>query len=391
MSPPLPPLPLPDEITSTYIPTLNLTYHILRAGNPSHPLLLLLHGFPELAFSWRKLMPLLASSGYHVVAPDQRGCGRTTGWDTRAFSSVDLNSTTLVRLVRDAVILVNALGYKDVKCVLGHDFGAVVASWCALIRPDVFKSVVIMSHPFKGTPILPTNTSTTNPTPASPTQDIHEALAHLPSPRKHYKWYYSTPTAATEMDNPKSELLPFLRGYFYLKSGHWTTNTPHPLTSWTASELQYLPPYYIMPLHSSMREVILQSMQNESSSLVQQSMNKWLTNEELSVYVDEYSRTGFQGMLNWYRVITDPYWMKDTELFAGRKIDVPLLFISGEKDWGMFQEPGVLEKMEDVCLKFRGVKVLEGAGHWVQQERAEEVAGIMERFLRGVTWEGVAY
>ncbi|EDO01057.1 hypothetical protein SS1G_03531 [Sclerotinia sclerotiorum 1980 UF-70] len=352
MSPPLPPLPLPDEITSTYIPTLNLTYHILRAGNPSHPLLLLLHGFPELAFSWRKLMPLLASSGYHVVAPDQRGCGRTTGWDTRAFSSVDLNSTTLVRLE-----------YR----------------------------VVIMSHPFKGTPILPTNTSTTNPTPASPTQDIHEALAHLPSPRKHYKWYYSTPTAATEMDNPKSELLPFLRGYFYLKSGHWTTNTPHPLTSWTASELQYLPPYYIMPLHSSMREVILQSMQNESSSLVQQSMNKWLTNEELSVYVDEYSRTGFQGMLNWYRVITDPYWMKDTELFAGRKIDVPLLFISGEKDWGMFQEPGVLEKMEDVCLKFRGVKVLEGAGHWVQQERAEEVAGIMERFLRGVTWEGVAY
>ncbi|CAD6444263.1 270e3d18-d16e-488d-9692-953a9004c254 [Sclerotinia trifoliorum] len=224
---PLPPLPLPAGITSTYIPTPNLHYHILHAGNPSHPLLLLLHGFPELAFSWRKIMPLLAAEGYHVVAYDQRGCGRTTGWDTRAFSSVDLNSTTLVRLVRDAVILVNALGYKDVKCVLGHDFGAVVASWCALIRPDLFKSVVIMSHPFKGSPALPTNTPNPNPAAPSPTEDIHESLANLP-PRKHYKWYYSTPTAATEMDNPKSELLPFLRGYFYLKSGHWPTNTPQP-------------------------------------------------------------------------------------------------------------------------------------------------------------------
>ncbi|KAF7865450.1 hypothetical protein EAF04_006425 [Stromatinia cepivora] len=389
MTTPLPPLPLPNSISSSYIHTPNLHYHILRAGNPSHPLLLLLHGFPELAFSWRKLMPALAAEGYHVLAYDQRGCGRTTGWDDRPYSSVDLNSTTLTRLVRDAVILVNALGYKDVKCVLGHDLGAVVASWCALIRPDLFKSVVIMSHPFKGSPILPTNTL--NRTPASPTQDIHKALASLPSPRKHYKWYYSTPSAAHEMDNPKSELLPFLRGYFYLKSGHWTSNNPHPLSSWTAPELQNLPPYYIMPLHSSMHEIIQQKMQNENPSHVQQNMSKWLNDEELQIYVDEYSRTGFQGMLNWYRVATDTQWMKDTEVFAGKKLEVPLLFVSGEKDWGMFQEPGTLENMGNVCLRFKGVEVLDGAGHWVQQERAEEMGEIVARFLREVKWEGMAY
>ena len=87
-------------------------------------------------------MPAIAAEGYHVVAYDQRGYGRTTGWDTREFSSVDLNTFTFTRLVRDAVILVNALGYKEVACVIGHDFGAVGASMCALMRPDLFKSYV---------------------------------------------------------------------------------------------------------------------------------------------------------------------------------------------------------------------------------------------------------
>jgi pimeloyl-ACP methyl ester carboxylesterase len=101
---------------------------------------MLLHGFPELAFSWRKIMPALAEEGYYVVAYDQRGYGRTTGWDTDSFSAVNLNTFTFSRLVRDAVILVNALGYKEVACVVGHDFGAVGVSMCALMRPDVFKS-----------------------------------------------------------------------------------------------------------------------------------------------------------------------------------------------------------------------------------------------------------
>jgi pimeloyl-ACP methyl ester carboxylesterase len=89
-------------------------------------------------------MPAIAHEGYLVVAYDQRGYGRTTGWDTRDFSSVDLNTFTFTRLVRDAVILVNALGYKEVACVIGHDFGAVGASMCALTRPDIFKSYVFI-------------------------------------------------------------------------------------------------------------------------------------------------------------------------------------------------------------------------------------------------------
>lgn len=137
-----PPLQLPQGIRESYLPSHDLTYHILSAGQRHKPLILCLHGFPELAFSWRKIMPAIAAEGYHVVAYDQRGYGRTAGWDTREFASVDLNTFTFTRLVRDAVILVNALGYKEVNCVIGHDFGAVVASMCALMRPDIFKSYV---------------------------------------------------------------------------------------------------------------------------------------------------------------------------------------------------------------------------------------------------------
>lgn len=134
------PLPLPRGITESYIQSHDLTYHVLSAGQPKNPLVLCLHGFPELAYSWRKIMSAIADEGYHVVAYDQRGYGRTTGWDTGDFCSVDLNTFRFTILVRDAVVLVNALGYKEVSCVLGHDMGSIAASMCAVMRPDIFKS-----------------------------------------------------------------------------------------------------------------------------------------------------------------------------------------------------------------------------------------------------------
>jgi hypothetical protein len=138
----LEPLPLPQGIREAYIPSDDLTYHVLEAGFDSphpRPLLLLIHGFPEMAYSWRKVMVPLADAGYHVVAYDQRGYGRTTGWDTRPFTEGNLTSFSFTILVRDAMVLINALGYRDVAAVIGHDFGAVTAAMCALIRPDVFK------------------------------------------------------------------------------------------------------------------------------------------------------------------------------------------------------------------------------------------------------------
>ncbi|MCJ1416492.1 hypothetical protein MMC32_002830 [Xylographa parallela] len=271
------PLPLPPTVSERYI-TCNasdLSYHILEAGVKGQPLILLAHGFPELAYSWRKCMPGLAKAGYYTVAVDQRGYGRTTGWDASTFDDVDLATFSVTNLVRDMVVLVHALGYRQVDCIVGHDFGSVTASLCALTRPDFFHKVVLISHPFKGTPVLPFNVSTKTESP--PKRDIRDDLASLPSPRKHYKWYYSTREANSDMA-ASDGLREFLRGYFYLKSADWTGNNPRPLKAWTAEDLAQMPLYYIMPLGSGMRE----SVRKELDSGIDKSQ-RWLSETELDV------------------------------------------------------------------------------------------------------------
>ena len=353
-------------------PASELSFHIIEAGKKGNPLILLVHGFPELAYSWRKVMPGLAEAGFYVVAVDQRGYGRTTGWDTSDFEHVDLRSFSITYLIRDMVVLVHALGYREVNCIVGHDFGSVTASLCALVRPDFFRKVILMSHPFKGSPNLPFDLSPFHDDKNQPQEDIHHELANLSEPRKHYKWYYSTAEANQEMSPPKG-LYEFLRGYFYFKSADWSGNEPYPLKAWTAAELAKMPYYYIMPLKSGMREVVSGDMSNVNHTTVYQKSSRWLPDSELAFYVSEYGRTGFQGGLNWYRVQTDPKTLRDLDLFAGKKIEVPCMFISGSKDWGTYQEPGVIENMKNVCLDFRGVVLIDGAGHWVQQEQAVEV------------------
>jgi pimeloyl-ACP methyl ester carboxylesterase len=370
----LPPLPLPSGVTSNFVycPNTRLTVHILEAGySPARdrPLILLCHGFPELAFSWRKIMPQLASAGYYVAAFDQRGYGRTTGWDDSTFAKTDLTQFTMTNLVRDAVVLVHALGYTAVKCIVGHDFGAVTAAMCALMRPDLFKSVVMMSHPFKEHAALPLNLAHGGAEPAESQVDMQTELAKLSEPRKHYKWYNSTSIAALQWNAPLQGLQTFLRGYLHVKSADWDGNVPRPLQSWTAGELAKMPYYYIMPLHKSMPETIALMMKTEDETRTQ----RWLSDADLEVYVQEWTRTGFQGGLNWYRTSTDPAKKADLDLFAGKKIECPATFISGSKDWGNYQEPGALEKMETSCTQYRGARFIDGAGHWPQQEQPEKV------------------
>src|SRR5947209_19835368 len=165
----LPDIPLPAGIRSRYVDGINgLRVHVLEAGfeTTSRPCILLLHGFPELAYSWRKVMPALAAAGYHVIAPDQRGYGRTTGWDDSY--NADADPFRILNMTRDAIWLVYALGHRTVAMVVGHDAGAPVASWSALIRPDIFRSITIMSSPFEGAPSLPFNTAPLDPTKATP-------------------------------------------------------------------------------------------------------------------------------------------------------------------------------------------------------------------------------
>ncbi|OBZ70296.1 Bifunctional epoxide hydrolase 2 [Grifola frondosa] len=377
---------LPSGISSRMLPIRDLVMHILEAGEPSSPLLILLHGFPELAISWRKIILPLAQSGYHVVAPDQRGYGRTTSILTSTGPiryEDDLRPFRMLNLVNDIVALAYALGYKSVAAVIGHDFGSALAAHCALIRPDLFKSVVLMSTPFAGPPSLPFDVNKSDrgqhEWTASFAPRMDDALAALDPPRKHYTTYFSTPEANMHMWHAPQGLHSFLRGYFHVKSADWSINDPHPLTA-CAAALATMPHYYIMPLHATMTEVA----QQNAPTPEEVSRNAWLPDEELAVYVEEFARTGFQGGLNRYRCLFDKQVSEDLTAFAGKRIDVPAMYLSGRKDWGVYQSPGALDKMQlEACSRMSAddVVLIEGAGHWVQQEQPEQVIYHLKRFL----------
>ena len=376
---------LPAGIRSRYVNNINgLRMHLLEAGyedgdgTRNRPCVLLLHGFPELAYSWRKVMLPIAQAGFHVIAPDQRGYGRTTGWD--ANYDGDLGAFRMLNLVRDALGLVSALGYRSVAAVVGHDFGSPVAAWCALVRPDVFRSVALMSAPFAGPPPLPFNTADQAPgaADAAPPAGVHHDLAALARPRKHYQWYYSTREADDNMRNCPQGIHAFLRAYYHCKSADWKQNRPFPLHSWSAGELAKLPAYYVMDLDQGMAETVGPEM----PSAAEIAACKWLPDSELAVYSAEFARTSFQGGLQWYRCGTSGNYLAELQTFSGRTIDVPSCFIAGKSDWGIYQKPGDMDKMQSAaCTQMLGCHLVDGAGHWVQQEQPEEVSRLLLQFL----------
>ena len=370
---------IPSGIRSRFVDSINgLRVHMLEAGfeGRDRPCVLLLHGFPELAYSWRKVMLPLASAGYHVVAPDQRGFGRTTGWD--GHYDADLTPFSMLNMVRDALALVSALGYRTVA-VVGHDAGSPVAGWCSLIRPDVFRSVAMMSAPFAGPPALPFNTANDPPRGAAPAgPNLDEQLAALPRPRKYYQRYYTTREAEKQMMNCPQGLHNFFRAYYYYKSADWKENKPFPLKARTAEEMAKMPTYYVMDLAKDMCQTVAEHM----PSTAEIAACKWFTDEDVDVYASEYARTGFQGALNGYRRGADPKLSAELLTFSGRTIDVPSCFISGKSDWGVYQTAGAVDRMRNqACTKMTGFHLVEGAGHWVQQEQHEEVSRLLIDFL----------
>ena len=378
---------LHDSINSKIAKDINgLNIHYLESGKMDYkqPLILLLHGFPELAYSWRKIILPLVKAGYRVVAPDQRGFGRTTGWDNSYTNN--LSTYSHINLVRDMVGLVYSMGYDSVECVIGHDSGAGVAGWASIIRPDIFKSVILMSAPFGGPPSIPFDTNNNPITQTYGQSDnIAEKLASLKRPRKHYQHYYRTPEANQDMTECSQGLHSFLRGYYHYKSADWQGNKPFPLESWTAGELEKMPTYYIMNLEDNMAQTVEKEMPTPS----QIESCKWLTETELSVYAEEYSRTGFQGGLNWYRrggsPVTSQISQQALEVFSGKTIDIPSLFIAGKQDWGPQQRPDALNNLQNnVCSNMKNIRFIDNAGHWVQQEQPEEVCNLVIEFLKTI-------
>src|SRR4029077_20065448 len=296
---------LPAGVRSRHIANVNgMTVHTLEAGyeTPGRPLVLLMHGFPELAYSWRKVMPALADAGYHVVATDQRGYGRTTGWDDSY--DADPDAFRILNMTRDAIGLVFALGYRSVAMVVGHDAGAPVAAWSALIRPDIFRSLTIMSSPFEGAPSLPFATAsgetkkgdTANgeskkgdtasgdaangallPPRAITDDELDAELAKLTPPRKYYQNYQRTRGAGDDMLHAPQGLHAFFRAYYFYKSADYKGNHPHPLKARTAEEMAQIPNYYVMEKDKGMAATVAPLM--PSADYIANC--KWLTEAEV--------------------------------------------------------------------------------------------------------------
>jgi pimeloyl-ACP methyl ester carboxylesterase len=242
----------------------------------------------------------------------------------------------MLNQVRDVLALASAFGYRSIAAVIGHDFGSPLAAWCSLVRPDVFRSVVMMSAPFAGPPALPFNTSDgpqTEGVASAPADPIYDELAELHPPRKHYQKYFATREANEDMSHAPQGVHDFLRAYYHMKSADWKQNAPFPLKARTASEWAQLPRYYVMDLDKGMAETVVSAMPPAAAIAA----CKWLPEHELRVYSAEYERTGFQGGLQEYRLKWIDKYRAELRLFSGRTIDVPTLFIAGRNDWGVYQ------------------------------------------------------
>jgi pimeloyl-ACP methyl ester carboxylesterase len=302
------------------------------------PLVVLCHGFPESWYSWRHQLTALAEAGFHVVAPDMRGYGRTDRPD-------EIDQYTLLHLVGDMVGLLDALGAEQ-AVIAGHDWGAPVAWHAALLRPDRFRAVIGLSGPYR--PRGKVRPSTVMP------QSEDAAF---------YQLYFQTPGAAeTEFER---DVRHTIRTILYSLSG----DAPPREGSVTASGNAGM-------VHR--QGGFLARMASPAS------LPRWITEADVDLYAAEFSRTGFRGGLNWYRNI-DRNW----ELlapFAGAPVIVPALYIAGEYDV-VLAFAGIAEAIRNLSSfvpRLRGTIILPGCGHWTQQERAAEINGAIIDFLRGL-------
>ncbi len=191
--------------------------------------------------------------------------------------------------------------------------------------------------------------------------------------------HYSTREANVDITRAPQGLRAFLRSYYHMKSADWRLNKPFHLTSIRASEFAKLPTYYVMEQSKTMPETVAAAMPSASEIAA----CRWLPESVLSVYVGEYEGTGFQGGLDGYRVRLTAEHNRELQLFSNRTVDVPSMFIGGKSDWGVYQTPGAFESMQKpACTQMESVHLVDGAGHWVQQEQPEAVTQLLLAFLR---------
>jgi pimeloyl-ACP methyl ester carboxylesterase len=318
-----------SEISQRTLESNGIRMQVAEAG--SGPLVVMCHGFPESWYSWRHQLHALAEAGYHAVAPHMRGYGQTE-------APPAIEAYTLLHLVGDIVGLVAALGEKT-AVVAGHDWGAPVAWHAALLRPDVFRGVIGLSVPYRPR-------GSVRPTSVMPQTD--DAIF--------YQLYFQTPGVAEK--ELERDVRSTMRRLAFTGSGNAGHDGGIGMVPRNGGFLQHTVDPDTLPA--------------------------WLTEADIDVYTQEFTRSGFRGGLNWYRNI-DRNW----ELlapYAGARVMVPALYVVGDRDLvyrfrGMDQ---LIPNLEQFVPELRRTVILPGCGHWTQQERAAEVNAAMLEFLKGL-------
>lgn len=385
--PPLPPLPLPEGITSRMVHLVGIQpFHILEINAleeeeydlpPFRRLVLLLHGFPGLAFSWCRIMTRLAAAGFYVVAPDMRGCGRTPAFRFLANGNgpTHYQEYTPRMAVNELKSLVYALRYRQTVCVVGHGTGAMIAGYCGLMDEEMFASVLFLNRPFVQIPRILERATLDEFTERHP---VHQELRQLGS--VHYALYFSSPRAAQHMQNPPRGLRNFLRGYYYLRSANNRLYQSVTIQQVSARAYRdFMPPFHILPLMRSMPQVVA-DINTVDNTTGEELTHAWLPDDDLDVYVSEYARTGFHDALRWFWYQVNPWDMVDMHPWAGVRSENSCGFLAGVGDWDITEDMGAIISMVRRrsainCLYSRTV---ESARHWVHLEAPDSVVAAVQ-------------
>jgi pimeloyl-ACP methyl ester carboxylesterase len=313
-----------NELTHRSLSVNGIQLHVAEQGQG--PLVILCHGWPELGRSWRHQLRALAAAGFHAVAPDMRGYGRSD-------APSDVAAYSILHLVGDVVALVAALGEKQAY-IVGHDWGSTVAWSAALMRPDLFPAVVGMSVPARARSVQ------------APLQALRSAGMH------DFYWLYFQEPGVAEAEFERDVEDTMRRLMISVKREHGL----------------------LVPAGGGFLDGTTSPTE----------LPAWFTQQDLAALVSEYRRTGFRGGLNWYRNM-DRNW-ELTAPFAGATINQPSLFIAGTLD-AVIRGPigeAALARLPQVALGLRGQVLIEGAGHWINEERPDEVNAALIGFLKAL-------
>ena len=317
-------------MTEGFLETNGVRLHYVDEGRG--PLVLLCHGWPESWYSWRHQIGALVAAGYRVIAPDQRGYGASDAPD-------EIEAYDIAQLTADMVGLVAALG-EERAVVIGHDWGSVVAAHAALLRPDVFRALGLLSVPY-----VPRRTTRPAVRFAGVTQD-----------REFYQAYFQQPgRAEAELEE---DIRRSLLGILYTAGGDRVRDRPGDPRSFA---------------------FFAKGTRLIDNLIVPDELPHWLSADDLDVYTDQFRKSGFRGPLNWYRNL-DRNWAI-TPFLQGAKIQQPTIFMAGSEDGVPLMLAEDVAALERMIPNLKGKHVINGAGHWTQQEKPDEVNRLLLGFL----------